>query len=92
MTVTAARCNFTSVQTTIQIDDALLAQAKKLAEEKGCDLSYLINETLRAKFVQNLPGSSPKILKLTTVTGEGVYPGVDLDNSAALLAVMEQGE
>jgi hypothetical protein len=30
-------------------------------------------------------------LRLTTVGGEGVRPGVDLNNSAALLSLMEQG-
>jgi hypothetical protein len=29
--------------------------------------------------------------RLTTVGGEGVCPGVDLNNSAALLSLMEQG-
>ena len=41
--------NLASMQTTIHLDDALLAQAAKLAREKGCDLSHLIEETLREK-------------------------------------------
>jgi hypothetical protein len=43
------------MQTTIQLDDALLAQATKLAREKGCDLSHLIEETLRDKIAPSLP-------------------------------------
>jgi len=79
------------VQTTIQLDDALLAQATKLAREKGCDLSHLIEETLRDKIAPTLPVAPQASLRLTTVRGDGVRPGIDLDNSAALLAAMEQG-
>jgi hypothetical protein len=80
------------MQTTIQLDDALLAQATKLAREKGCDLSHLIEETLRDKIAPAPPPVAPQpFLRLTTVGGQGVRPGVDLNNSAALLDLMEQG-
>jgi hypothetical protein len=79
------------VQTTIQLDDALLAQATKLARERGCDLSHLIEETLRDRIAPTLAVAPPPPLCLTTVGGDGVRPGVDLNNSAALLCVMEQG-
>lgn len=39
------RHKLSAVQLTIQIDDGLLAQATKLAREKGCDLSRLIEDT-----------------------------------------------
>ena len=39
------------MQMTIQLDDALLEHATQLAREKGCDLSHLIEETLRDKIV-----------------------------------------
>ena len=79
------------MQTTIQLDDALLAQATKLAREKGCDLSHLIEETLRDKIAPTLPVSLQPPLRLTTVGGQGVRAGIDLNNSAALLALMDQG-
>jgi hypothetical protein len=79
------------MQTTVQLDDALLAQATKLAREKGCDLSQLIEETLRDKIAPK-PSIVPQpFLRLTTVGGEGVRPGVDLNNSSALLTLMESG-
>jgi hypothetical protein len=78
------------MQTTIQLDDALLAQADSLAREKGYDLSHLIEETLRDRIA--LSAVRPQqFVRLTTVGGEGVRPGVDLNSSAALLALMEQG-
>jgi hypothetical protein len=79
------------MQTTIQLDDALLAQATKLAHEKGCDLSHFIEDTLRDKIAPKQSIVSQPFRRLTTVGGEGIRPGVDLNNSAALLALMEQG-
>ena len=77
--------------TTIQLDDALLAQATNLAREQGCDLSHLIEETLRDKIAPAPPGAPPPRFRLITVGGDGVRPGVDLNNSAGLLSLMEQG-
>ena len=77
--------------TTIQLDDALLAQATKLAREQGRDLSHLIEETLRDKIAATPPVAPPPPFRLTTVGGDGVRPGTDLNNSAALLSLMEQG-
>lgn len=77
--------------TTIQLDDALLAQATKLAREQGRDLSHLIEETLRDKIAATPPVAPPTPFRLTTVGGDGVRPGIDLNNSAALLSLMEQG-
>jgi hypothetical protein len=79
------------MQMTIQLDDALLEHATQLAREKGCDLSHLIEETLRDKIVPQSPSGPQSLLRLTTVGGEGIRPGVDLNNSAALLALMDQG-
>lgn len=79
------------MKTTIQIEDGLLAQATKLAREKGCDLSCLIEDMLRDKIAPILPAAPLPFVRLTTVGGGGVQPGVDLNNSAALLSLMEQG-
>jgi hypothetical protein len=79
------------MQTTIQLDDAVLAQAIKLAREKGYDLSHLIEETLRDKIAPASNAVPQPFLRLTTVSGGGLRPGVDLNNSAAVLALMEQG-
>ncbi len=79
------------MQTTIQLDDTLLDQATKLAQAKGCDLSHLIEETLRDKIAPKPPVARQPFFRLTTVGGQGIRPGVDLNNSAGLLALMEQG-
>jgi hypothetical protein len=85
------RHKLSTMQTTIQISDGLLAQATKLAREKGCDLSRLIEDTLRDKIAPHPSAAPQPFVRLTTVGGGGVRPGVDLNNSAALLSLMEQG-
>jgi hypothetical protein len=80
------------MRTTIQLDDDLLAQATKLASEKGCDLSHFIEETLRDKIAPAPPVALQSPVRLTTVGGHGVLPGVDLNSSAALLSLLEQGK
>ena len=79
------------MQTTIQLDETLLDQATKLAQAKGYDLSHFIEETLRDKIAPKSPVARQPFFRLTTVGGHGVRPGVDLNNSTALLALLEQG-
>ena len=79
------------MKTTIQLDENLFDLATKLAEAKGYDLSHLIEETLRDKIAPKSPAARQPFFRLTTVGGEGVRPGIDLNNSAALLALMDQG-
>jgi len=80
-----------NMQTMIQFDDALLAQATERTREQGCDLAHFIEETLRDKIAPRSPVAPQPFFRLTTVDGQGVRPGVNLDNSAALLALMEAG-
>jgi len=79
------------MQITIHLDETLLAQATKLAQAKGYDLSRFIEETLRDKIAPKPVVTRQPFFRLTTVGGQGVCPGVDLNNSTAMLARMEQG-
>ena len=79
------------MRTTIQLDETVLDQATRLAQDKGCDLSQFIEETLRDRIMAKAAVGRQPLLRLTTVGGQGLRPGVDLDNSAALLTLMEQG-
>lgn len=76
------------MRTTIRLDNQLLNSAKRLARDTGKSLTAVIENTLRQALIR--PATSKhtrKRVKLTTVSGHGLYPGVDLNNSAALLAV-----
>ncbi len=81
------------MRTTIQIDDQLLKEAKKLAAETGRTLTAVIEEALRMALARTRDTRTRRKVRLTTCGGKGLQPGVDLDDSAALLDLMEsQGD
>lgn len=75
------------MRTTIRLDDDLLARAKRAAAERGTTLTALIEDALRRVLAREsgLQGDRPP---LPTFRGDGLQPGVDLDDTAALLDVM----
>ncbi len=75
------------MRTTLNLDDQLLNSAKHTAVEKGITLSRVVENALRESFAK--PGLKKKAVRLTTSTGSGVKPGVDLDNGGALVDIME---
>ena len=80
------------MRTTIRLDAPLLAEAKKLAADRGRTLTAVIEDALRevlARRSQTRPGRK---VKFTTFGGKGLRPGVDLDNSAALVDLMESSD
>ena len=78
------------MRTTVRIDDALLARAKKEAATTNRTLSAVIEDALR-ETLERRPERSTAPVRLRTVGGKGPRPGVDLDDSAGLLEVMESG-
>jgi hypothetical protein len=78
------------VRTTINVDDQLLARAKLLAQESGTTLTAVIEDALRERLARRGPAAERgDAFRLHTFTGRGLQPGVDLDNSAALLDLMD---
>jgi len=78
------------MRTTVRLDDQLLKSAKRLAHDTGKSLTAVIEDALRQILSRRIVKQPRNPVKLTTVSGQGVRPGVDLDDSAALLAFMEQ--
>lgn len=77
------------MRATIRISDTILKQAKKLALEKNISLNALIEEVLQEKLMQMNQHQKKKPVTIITVKGNGLLPGVDLDNTADLLELME---
>lgn len=74
------------MRTTIRLDDALLRRAKATAAMSGRTLNDLIAEALRA----SLPSQSQVPFPvLPTDGGGGLRPGVNLDDTSALLDLMD---
>jgi len=77
------------MRTTVRLDDHLLARAKRLAADRGTTLTAVIEESLRETIARGeAPRRRPRV-PFPTFTGDGLQPHVDLDDSAALLDLME---
>jgi len=74
------------MRTTIRLDNQLLKSAKRLAHDTGKSLTAVIEDALRQTLArQTTSKQTRKPVKLTTVAGHGVRPGIDLNDSANLL-------
>jgi hypothetical protein len=80
------------MRTTISINDNVLERAKKLAREKGKTLSSVIEDALQESISRREQQSDRPRVTLPIFKGDGLQPGVDLDNNAALLDLMEEGD
>jgi hypothetical protein len=78
------------MRTTIRLDDDLLVEIKQLAAASGTTLTSVIEDALREMLARKRETEKRAPVRLTTVSGAGVQPGVDLDDSAALLSLMEE--
>jgi hypothetical protein len=81
------------MRTTLDIHDDLMLQAKMVAAETGRTLTAVVEDALREVFARRrLPPPENAPFVLPTFGSGGLMPGVDLDNSAALLDIMEEGD
>jgi hypothetical protein len=75
------------MRTTINVDDDLLAEAKRRAVERGTTLTRVIEDALRETLSRvDEPGEGP--FETMTFRGGGLMPGVDIDDSAGLLDLL----
>jgi hypothetical protein len=77
------------MRTTVRLDPDLMEAAKHHALETGRTLTALIEDSLRETLARARPLGRRERLRLHTVLGDGVQPGVDLDDAAGLLDRME---
>lgn len=80
------------MRTTVRLDDDLLAAVKKYAIETNRTLTAVIEDALRQHMAQKEVLQLREPVHLYTVQGRGTQPGVDLDDSAALLDLMEESD
>jgi hypothetical protein len=74
------------------LDESLLAEAKVAAARSGRTLTAVIEEALRASLGRRRSIPATARIELPTYTGRGLQPGVDLDDSAALMDLMDHGD
>ena len=68
-----------------------MREAKERAAREGRTLSEVLADALRTGFVRATRRTNEGV-ELPTFNGGGVQPGVNLDDSAALLDLMERGD
>ena len=78
------------MRTTVRLDEGLLRDVKAEAERRGETVTGLIERGLRLVLAgARRARRQPRIaLPVSRATG-GTHPGIDLDDSDALLAVLE---
>ncbi|GMV00534.1 MAG: type II toxin-antitoxin system VapB family antitoxin [Burkholderiaceae bacterium] len=77
------------MRTTVRLDEHLLAQAKQYAAASGKTLTAVLEDALREALARRNTATPRKPVRLRTCDGTGVLPGVDIDDSASLLDLME---
>ena len=77
------------MRTTVRLDEHLLAQAKQHAAESGKTLTAVLEDALRECLARRDNVAKSKPIRLKTVKGGGVRAGVNLDDSASLLNLMD---
>ena len=80
------------MRTTIRLDERLLAEAKEMAARSGLTLTALIEQALRESFSRRQERREHRPVKLPASGKGGLLPGVDLDDSASLLDLMERDD
>lgn len=80
------------MRTTIRLDNQLLVEVKQLAAQTGQTQTAIIEEALRQMLARRQHMVERTPVKLVTVAGNGLQSGVDLDDSAALLDLMDKAD
>ena len=74
----------------MRLDDQLLADAKRLAAETGRTLTAVIEDALRQSLSHRNQKPAAEPVRLISHGQGGLRPGVNLDNSADLLELMQE--
>jgi hypothetical protein len=77
------------MRTTINLPDELILQAKKAALDADTTLTEIIGDALREALAKRRRKTPQKAFKVITYGKGGVHPGVDLDDTSALLDLMD---
>jgi Arc/MetJ family transcription regulator len=80
------------MKTTIEIDDALLQHAKRVALERKLSLKAVVETALRQFLSQaEVPQQASFKLRKCTFKGEGLQPGLDWHDWKKMRALIYEG-
>jgi hypothetical protein len=75
-------------RTTVRLPPALMTEAKKLARDTRRTLTQVIEDALRVA-VARRKRPKPRTVSIVTFKGNGLQPGVDLDDMSAVYDLMD---
>lgn len=80
----------TPKHTTLRLNEALMRRAKAYAQRHHTTLTAVMEQAL-LEYISERPSKRtyPGVFDLPVFGGGGLRPGVDLDNNAALLDLMD---
>ena len=77
------------MRTTINLPDELIAQIKKLAAASHSTVTAVIEDALRETLARRRRSGRREQVILKTYGKRGLLPGVDIDDTASMLDLME---
>jgi hypothetical protein len=77
------------MRTTLRLDEDLLREVERLAAEERMTLTAVLEQALREMLARRREQRHRPRVPLPTFGGRGLQPGVDLDDSATLLDLMD---
>lgn len=77
------------MRTTITIDEHLLEEVRKRAAERRQTVSQVIEESVRESLLRH-GDEAPTPFRVRAFPSGGYQPGVDLDDNAGLLDLIDQ--
>ena len=80
------------MRTTLVINDGLVREAKRVAVETGRTLSGIVEDALRAMLARRHSATARRVRLPVSRHAGKVGPGVNLDDTSALLDLMETGK
>jgi hypothetical protein len=78
------------MRTTIRLDADLLSRAKRTAQESGRTLTAVIEDALREALARGRAEPKRARARLPTFKGDGLLPGVDLDDNGSMIDRMDR--
>ena len=79
------------MRTTVRLDEGLLAAAKRLAVDTNRTLTAVIEDALREALARRAAAPARKRVALPTAGGEGVLPGIDLEDWSTVKDALDDG-
>ena len=80
------------MRTTIRLDNDLFNEVKEYAARSGKTLTAVISDALREAMARYEVSPQQEYISLPVGHGDGLLPGVDLDDTASLLDLMEAAD